>query len=70
MAFVTLSDAFGDMDLVFFPRSWEKYGDIVNVGSVLLVDGKAQHRDNKVSVLVDKATVVENESGGAIWGGF
>lgn len=63
MAFVTLSDAFGDMDLVFFPRSWEKYGDIVNVGSVLLVDGKAQHRDNKVSVLVDKATVVENESG-------
>lgn len=63
MAFVTLSDAFGDMDLVFFPRSWEKYRDIVNVGTALLVEGKAQHRDNDVSVLVDKASVVESESG-------
>jgi len=63
MAFVTLSDAFGDMDLVFFPKTWEKYREVVNVGTVLLVEGKAQHRDKSISILVDKATVVESESG-------
>ncbi len=60
MAFVTLSDAFGDMDLVFFPKTWEQYQQIVDVGVVLLVEGKAQHRDSTVSILVDKASAVES----------
>ena len=59
MAFVTLSDAFGDMDLVFFPKTWEQYQQIVDVGRVLLVEGKAQHRDSKISILVDNASAVE-----------
>lgn len=59
MAFVTLSDAFGDMDLVFFPKTWEQYSQIVDSGSVLLVEGKVQHRDSSISVLVDNVTLVE-----------
>jgi DNA polymerase-3 subunit alpha len=60
MAFVTLSDAFGDMDLVFFPKTWEQYQQIIDIGAALLVDGKAQHREGKVSILVDKASAVES----------
>lgn len=59
MAFVTIADAAGDMDLVFFTRAWEQYESIVNPGAVLLVDGKLQNRDSDISILVDKATLVE-----------
>lgn len=62
MAFVTLSDAFGDLDLVFFPRTWEQFGSIVNVGTVLLIEGKTQHRDSEISILVDKASLVETNA--------
>jgi len=60
MAFVTLSDTFGDMDLVFFPKTWEQYQQVINVGTALLVEGKAQHRDSKVSILVDKVSPIES----------
>jgi DNA polymerase-3 subunit alpha len=60
MAFGTLSDAFGDIDLVFFTKTWEQYQQILDVGAALLVEGKAQHREGKVSVLVEKATAVES----------
>ncbi len=59
MAFVTLSDAFGDMDLVFFPRTWEQFSQIIDTGAVLLVEGKVQHRDSSISILVDGATLIE-----------
>ena len=62
MSFVTLSDTYGDMDLVFFPKTWEKYSQIVDVGVVLLVEGKVQHRDTNVSVLVDKISVVTSNT--------
>jgi len=62
MAFVTLSDTFGDMDLVFFPKKWEQYQQFVNEGAALLVEGKTQHRENSVSVLVDNARVIESDS--------
>ena len=75
MAFVTLSDTFGDMDLVFFPKTWEQTQQVVDVGKALLVEGKAQHRDGKVTILVDKATLIEtgneqSESGDSMAGPF
>ena len=75
MAFVTLSDTFGDMDLVFFPKTWEQTQQVVDVGKALLVEGKAQHRDGKVTILVDKATLIEtgneqSESGDSMSGPF
>lgn len=60
MAFATLSDTFGDMDLVFFPKTWEQYQQIIDVGTALLVEGKAQHRDSKVSILVDKVSPIQS----------
>ncbi len=62
MAFVTLTDAFGDMDLVFFPKTWENYSSLVDTGVALLVEGKLQHRDTSVSVLVDSVSLIEGGS--------
>ena len=59
MAFVTLTDAFGDMDLVFFPKTWEKHSKLVDSGAILLVEGKLQHRETSVSVLVDSVSLIE-----------
>lgn len=53
MAFVTLEDFTGDIDLVFFPRSWERYNNRVKEDTLLIIRGKAQHRDESVNVLVD-----------------
>ena len=61
MAFVTLSDAFGDMKLIFFPKTWKQYSQIVDAGTVLLVEGKVQHRDSEINILVDKTSRVETD---------
>jgi DNA polymerase-3 subunit alpha len=53
MAFVTLEDQFGEVDLVVFPSVWERDNRIVELGSLLVVEGKLQHQERGTSVLVD-----------------
>ena len=59
MAFVTLSDMYGDMKLIFFPKTWEQFSQVVDAGAVLLVEGKVQQRDSEINILVDRVTKVE-----------
>ncbi len=53
MAFDTLEDQFGEMDLVMFPSVWERDNRMVELGSFLVVEGKLQHQERGTSVLVD-----------------
>ncbi len=41
MGFVTLEDLTGNIELVIFPRTWEKYRNLCEEGKVIVVDGKA-----------------------------
>ncbi len=61
MGFVTLEDNTGEIDLVMFPSVWETSGSQIEGGALLLVKGKVDHRETKVSVLVDQVTRVETE---------
>lgn len=45
MAFVTLEDSFGEIELVLFPSTWAKTSHMVEVGSLLVVEGKMQHQE-------------------------
>ncbi len=53
MAFATLEDLDEKVDLVLFPRTWEKLRDQVKVDQVMLVAGNVKFRDDQPSLIVE-----------------
>ncbi|MEZ4515756.1 MAG: DNA polymerase III subunit alpha [Chloroflexota bacterium] len=53
MAFVTLEDLDGTVDVVLFPRTWKSYRDIVQEDQILLVRGTVQANDQSISVIAN-----------------
>ncbi len=53
MGFATLEDIQGNIDLVLFPRTWEKTREQLSVGQILIVEGKADTTSTPPKVLVD-----------------
>jgi DNA polymerase-3 subunit alpha len=56
MAILTLEDITGALSVVMFPRTWEKYRNIVVEDAVLIVRGKADTGRGDVQVIADEAT--------------
>jgi DNA polymerase III subunit alpha len=56
MGFVTLEDVQGSIELVVFPRTWDKYWEELEVDRVVLVDGKVDAQSGDPKVLVDSIT--------------
>ncbi len=59
MGFATIEDTQGFIELVIFPRSWEKYGALVKPDAVLLASGKPDCESGDPKVLVDKIEVID-----------
>jgi DNA polymerase-3 subunit alpha len=53
MGFVTIEDIQGNIELVLFPRTWEKYQSVLAVGQIIIVEGKADTGSTPPKVLVD-----------------
>ncbi len=53
MAWVTLEDLTGVIELVVFPRAWEQYQFALEVGGVIVAEGKVDARSTPPKVLVD-----------------
>ena len=53
MAWVTLEDLTGTIELVVFPRTWEKFQFALEVGGVILAEGKVDAQSTPSKVLVD-----------------
>jgi DNA polymerase III subunit alpha len=53
MGFVTLEDIQGNMELVLFPRTWEKNREQLIVGRIIIVDGKVDTNSTPPKILVD-----------------
>ena len=54
MAFATIEDFQGEIDLVIFPRTFAKYQQIIQWDNIVLVDGKVDNRGAEPKVLVDQ----------------
>ena len=55
MGFCTLEDMHGDMDLVVFPKPWEKYRDLILIDSIVSVEGRVDmQREGEPKILVSK----------------
>jgi DNA polymerase-3 subunit alpha len=61
MGFVTLEDIQGNIDLVLFPRTWEKYGKLIAPDRVLSAEGKVDAENGDPKVLVDRLMVEQIE---------
>jgi len=64
MCFATIEDNFGEIELVIFPRIWERSGDAVEIGNLLVVKGKVEHKENGETVKVDSLQKVDMDDGG------
>lgn len=53
MGFVVLEDIQGSVELVLFPRTWEKYKDLVSVGQIVIVEGKVDQGGVPPKILAD-----------------
>jgi DNA polymerase-3 subunit alpha len=57
MAFVTIEDLQGMIELVIFPRSYGKYQELIQWDNIIMVDGKVDTRGAEPKVLVDHITI-------------
>ena len=55
MAFVTLEDLAGKVDLVFFPKVWAACREMVQINQILVVRGQVQAENEAISILVNSA---------------
>ena len=53
MAWVTLEDLQGIIELVVFPRTWERFQFALEVGGVIIAEGKVDAQSTPPKVLVD-----------------
>jgi DNA polymerase-3 subunit alpha len=56
MGFVTIEDLQGSIELVIFPRVWEKVADIVEFEKIVLVTGRVDAEGVEPKVIVDTMT--------------
>ena len=57
MAFCGVEDLFGNIEMIVFPKNFIMYGNLLSVGSIILVDGKISVKDEEVKLLAEKITV-------------
>ena len=53
MGFASIEDIQGNIELVLFPRTWEKTRERLTIGAVIIVDGKADATNTPPKILVD-----------------
>src|SRR6266496_2331106 len=54
MGFVTLEDIQGNIELVLFPRTWQKTHEQLAVGRIIIVEGKVDMGSTPPKILVDE----------------
>jgi DNA polymerase III subunit alpha len=54
MGFVTLEDVQGNIELVLFPKTWQKTHEQLKVGQIIIVEGKVDTGSTPPKILVDE----------------
>ena len=62
MAFATIEDTQGSIDLVIFPRTWQEYADKIRFDEIILVRGKVDAKRGEPKVLVDSVSELKSGS--------
>jgi DNA polymerase-3 subunit alpha len=59
MGFVGLEDLHGIMDLTVFPSTWDKYSNLIEMDSIICVEGRVDRQNGDVKIIVDRIKTVE-----------
>jgi DNA polymerase-3 subunit alpha len=59
MAFLTVSDASGEMEAVVFPNVYKRFQPLLRQGSFVLLEGKIEERDGNQQFIVQLVTDLE-----------
>ncbi|MEX2162528.1 MAG: DNA polymerase III subunit alpha [Anaerolineales bacterium] len=54
MAFATVEDPHGVMELVIFSNTWERFGGLVQLEKLIVVEGKIDNMNGETKILADK----------------
>lgn len=54
MAFATIEDLQGPIELVIFPKTWARFGKLVHTDGILLATGKVDDQSSDAKILVDE----------------
>jgi len=70
MAFGTLQDTTGSIEIVFFPRLYQKEKELIQEGKVVLIKATVQYRDDELKLIAEKISapkdVIDNNHNGSI----
>lgn len=61
MAFATIEDLQGPIELVIFPNTWTKFGHTVHTDGILLAEGKVDDQSSDPKILVDSLKEIKDE---------
>jgi DNA polymerase-3 subunit alpha len=54
MGFVTMEDVQGNIELVLFPKTWQKTHELLKIGQIIIVEGKVDTGSTPPKILVDE----------------
>ncbi|MBI5944906.1 MAG: DNA polymerase III subunit alpha [Chloroflexi bacterium] len=53
MGFVSIEDIQGNIELVLFPKTWDKFREVLTIGQIVIVEGKVDLANLPPKILVD-----------------
>src|SRR5665648_877957 len=54
MCFVTLEDFFGEIEVIVFPKTLEKYKEYLNEDSMVIIEGKLSFNEDEIPKLISE----------------
>lgn len=61
MGFATLEDIQGPIEIVLFPRTWERFSDLITVDIILIAEGRIDAESGDPKLLVDRLEELDIE---------
>ena len=60
MAFINIFDETGSIECVLFPKLYARLKDVITINRVIMLKGKVNDRDGRLSILIDNAVDLDN----------
>jgi DNA polymerase III subunit alpha len=60
MAFLNVSDQTGELEAVIFPETYKKSSQLIDQGSLIVIEGKSEERSGKQQFIIQKAVELKS----------
>ena len=67
MCFLTIEDLFGTVEVIVFPRDFEKYGSLMEADSKIFISGRVSTEENKNGKLICEQAASFDDGKKEVW---